>query len=159
MIKIVNKIDLVEQIYNTSPNITHKFFVGFNGNLALLYFTKLIVKLLQERRRTFWAKTMQLNDIVNILPTKLQTPFHDESRHCGFCSNINLTHATTNGGYFWSLQLLWQNGVNHSKLCIELAKEMAKHAWVMKSSYDLLPIDIVENDEMNIMEGDEKIAN
>jgi len=29
----------------------------------------------------------------------------------------------------------------------------------MKSSYDLLPIDIVENDEMNIMEGDEKIAN
>jgi hypothetical protein len=99
MIKIVNKIDLVEQTYNTSPNITHKFFVSFNGKLALLYFTKLIVKLLQERRLTFWAKAIQLNDIINILPTNLQTPFNgkqsflDETRHCGFCSNFHLTHV------------------------------------------------------------------
>jgi hypothetical protein len=65
---------------------------------------------------------MQFNDIVNILPTNLQTPFngrqsfHDETRHYGFCSNFNLTHAKTNGGYFWSLQFLWQNGVDHAKL-------------------------------------------
>jgi hypothetical protein len=66
---------------------------------------------------------MQLNDIVNILPPNLQTPFngkqqsfHDETKHCGFCSNFNLTHVKNDGGYFWSLQILWQNGIDNAKL-------------------------------------------
>jgi hypothetical protein len=65
---------------------------------------------------------MQLKDIVNNLPTNLQTPFngkqsfHNETRHCGFCSNFNLTHAKIDGGYFWSLHFLSQNGVDHAKL-------------------------------------------
>jgi hypothetical protein len=115
---------------------------GLQWDLALLYFTKFIVRLFQERRLTFWAKATQLNDIVNIIPTNLQTPFNgkqsfrDETTHCGFCSNFNLTHAKIDEGYFWSLQILWQNGVDHEKLWIELTKEMAKHAWVMKSNYD-----------------------